>query len=76
MSLWIRRWTKWNCGCGNRRWATIAAGAGTGPALKLRELHRMRPGHGLYALYLARIEKYRSAAPPPDWDGVTVFDEK
>ena len=47
-----------------------------GAGMKLRELHRMRPGHGLYALYLARIEKYRSAAPPPDWDGVTVFDEK
>jgi adenylate cyclase len=44
--------------------------------MMLRELHRMRPGHGLYALYVARIEKYRSEAPPPDWDGVTVFDEK
>ena len=42
----------------------------------LRELRRMRPGHGLYATYVARVEKMRREPPPPEWDGVTVFDEK
>jgi adenylate cyclase len=42
----------------------------------LRELHRMRPGHGLSALYVARLEEKRRQPPPPDWDGVTAFDEK
>jgi adenylate cyclase len=42
----------------------------------LRELHRMRPGHGLYALYVQRVEEKRREPPPPDWDGVTAFDEK
>ena len=31
----------------------------------LRELHRMRPGHGLYATYVARVEKMRREPPPP-----------
>jgi hypothetical protein len=44
--------------------------------MMLRELHRMRPGHDLYALYAARVEEMRRRSPPPDWDGVTVFDEK
>ena len=44
--------------------------------MMLRELHRMRPGHGLYALYVARIEEKRRQPPPPDWDGVSAFDEK
>jgi adenylate cyclase len=44
--------------------------------MTLRELHRMRPPHGLYAEYVARVEKYRREPPPPQWDGVTVFDEK
>jgi adenylate cyclase len=42
----------------------------------LRELHRMRPGYGLYTLYVQRLEEKRRQPPPPDWDGVTVFDEK
>jgi len=42
----------------------------------LRELHRMRPGEGLYALYVQRVEEKRREPPPPDWDGVTAFDEK
>jgi adenylate cyclase len=42
----------------------------------LRELHRMRPGYGLYTLYVQRLEEKRGQPPPPDWDGVTVFDEK
>jgi hypothetical protein len=36
----------------------------------------MRPGHGLYALYVQRVEEKRREPPPPDWDGVTAFDEK
>lgn len=44
--------------------------------MMLRELHRMRPGCGLYAAYLARLEQQRREPPPPGWDGVTAFDEK
>jgi adenylate cyclase len=42
----------------------------------LRELNRMRSGTGPYAAYLERIATLRVQPPPPDWDGVTVFDEK
>jgi adenylate cyclase len=42
----------------------------------LRELARMRPGCGPYATYLARLEELRRAPLPPEWDGVTAFDEK
>jgi adenylate cyclase len=44
--------------------------------MMLRELHRMRSGAGPYAAYLERIASLRVQPPPPDWDGVTVFDEK
>jgi len=30
----------------------------------------------LYALYLARVDAWRLAPPPADWDGVTAFDTK
>jgi adenylate cyclase len=42
----------------------------------LRELARMRPGYGLYDAYLVRLAELRRRAPPPEWDGVTAFDEK
>jgi adenylate cyclase len=42
----------------------------------LLELHRMSPGPGLYAVYLARLEDLRLRPPPPEWNGVTAFDEK
>jgi adenylate cyclase len=42
----------------------------------LRELARMRPGYGLYALFLGRLEELRLQPAPPDWDGVTTFEEK
>ncbi|MBB5392719.1 MULTISPECIES: CHASE2 domain-containing protein [unclassified Herbaspirillum] len=35
-----------------------------------------KSAHGLYALYLGRIARYRSEPPPADWDGVTTFDTK
>ena len=44
--------------------------------MKLLDLHRMTPVCGLYEMYLKRIELLRRNAPPPDWDGVSVFDEK
>jgi adenylate cyclase len=47
-----------------------------GAGMMLRELHRMRPGSGLYSLYMERTERLRREPPPPGWDGVTVFDEK
>jgi len=47
-----------------------------GAEMMLRELHRMRPGHGLYTLYAERLEQRRRQPPSDDWDGVTVFDEK
>ena len=35
-----------------------------------------KSAHGLYALYLGRIARYRSDPPPADWDGVTTFETK
>lgn len=42
---------------------------------KLQALQADKP-HGLYTLYLQRIQHYRDHAPPADWDGVTTFDTK
>jgi hypothetical protein len=42
----------------------------------LRELHRMGPAPGLCAVHLARLEDSRLHPPPPEWNGVTAFDEK
>jgi adenylate cyclase len=42
----------------------------------LLNLQRLYPGRGLYAAYARRVAELRRAAPPPDWDGVTTFDEK
>jgi adenylate cyclase len=44
--------------------------------VSLLNLRRMNPGYGLYALYSERVTHYRRAAPPQEWEGVTVFDEK
>ncbi|OGW78611.1 MAG: hypothetical protein A2Z83_07475 [Omnitrophica bacterium GWA2_52_8] len=32
--------------------------------------------NSLYALYLSRMIFFKTNAPPPDWDGITVFTEK
>ncbi len=42
----------------------------------LAELLRDEPACELYALYARRVTEKRRDAPPPGWDGVTVFDEK
>jgi adenylate cyclase len=42
----------------------------------LMNLRRMNPDCGLYAVYLQRNAEMRRNPPPPQWDGVTVFDEK
>jgi len=42
----------------------------------LLSLQRANPGRGLYAAYLTKIQDLRRRALPPDWDGVTAFDEK
>ena len=42
----------------------------------LLELQRMNPGCGLYGAYAGIVADKRRNPPPPDWDGVTVFDEK
>jgi len=34
------------------------------------------PDDGLYRLYGARLEQYRKAPPPVDWDGVTELHSK
>jgi adenylate cyclase len=34
------------------------------------------PRNGLYDVYLKKIQDKRRQPPPPDWDGVTVFEEK
>jgi hypothetical protein len=35
-----------------------------------------RPGDGVAELYLARIERHATQAPPPDWDGTFDLDTK
>jgi adenylate cyclase len=48
----------------------VAAGA------QLARLQADFPDDGLYRLYAARLEQYRSVPPPADWDGVTVLNSK
>ncbi|MGH8692158.1 MAG: CHASE2 domain-containing protein [Burkholderiales bacterium] len=42
----------------------------------LLNLQRQHPGRELYRFYAQKVAQKRRAPPPPDWDGVTVFDEK
>ena len=44
--------------------------------VKLLDLQRMAPQDKLYSVYLDRVNQKRREPPPPDWDGVSVFDEK
>jgi adenylate cyclase len=44
--------------------------------LNIANLVRMNPTCGLYRVYAARLAEKRRDPPPPEWDGVTVFDEK
>ena len=36
----------------------------------------MNPTCGLYRVYAGKLVDKRLDPPPPDWDGVTAFDEK
>jgi adenylate cyclase len=42
----------------------------------LLRLQDVQPGCGLYGVYLKKVQQMRREPPPPDWDGVTAFDEK
>jgi adenylate cyclase len=42
----------------------------------LLNLQRMSPDCGLYRAYAEKVADNRRQPPLPDWDGVTVFDEK
>jgi len=42
----------------------------------LLNLSRMSPGCELYRAYAEKVAEKRRNPPPPDWDGVTAFDEK
>ena len=44
--------------------------------VNLLNLQRMNPACGLYKKFAEFITDWRRQPPPPDWDGVTVFDEK
>jgi adenylate cyclase len=44
--------------------------------LNLARLVRMNPTCGLYRVYAVRLAEKRRDPPPPEWDGVTAFDEK
>jgi adenylate cyclase len=44
--------------------------------LNIANLVRMNPTCGLYRVYAARLAEKRRDPPPPEWDGVTAFDEK
>jgi adenylate cyclase len=64
----LRIWDEVLAAYRSRRWDEVESG--------LAELQRREPGHGLYKLYAERVAQFRLAPPPPDWDGVTAFDEK
>ncbi|HEX5476742.1 MAG TPA: adenylate/guanylate cyclase domain-containing protein [Burkholderiales bacterium] len=51
-----------------RQWDQVEVG--------LLNLQRMNPACGLYQVYSERVIEKRRNPPPPDWDGVTAFDEK
>jgi len=42
----------------------------------LLNLQRMNPACELYQVYAEKVAEKRRQPPPPDWDGVTAFDEK
>jgi adenylate cyclase len=42
----------------------------------LLNLQRMNPPCELYRVYSEKVAEKRREPPPPDWDGVTAFDEK
>ena len=44
--------------------------------VNLLNLQRMNPTCQLYRAYAERVAEKRRNPPPPDWDGVTAFDEK
>jgi adenylate cyclase len=44
--------------------------------VSLLNLQRINPSCGLYKVYSDKVAEKRRNPPPPDWDGVTVFDEK
>jgi adenylate cyclase len=51
-----------------RQWDDAETGLGS--------LARMNPTCGLYRAYAAIVADKRRNPPPPQWDGVTAFDEK
>ncbi len=42
----------------------------------LLNLQRMNPDCGLYRKFSEKVTEMRRNPPPPDWDGVTSFEEK
>jgi adenylate cyclase len=44
--------------------------------LALADLLRTNPTCGLYHVYAETVAEKRRDPPPPDWDGVTAFDDK
>jgi hypothetical protein len=36
----------------------------------------MNPECGLYQVYVEKVAEKRRDPPPPEWDGVSVFDDK
>jgi adenylate cyclase len=51
-----------------REWDAAEAGLA-----RLRDKNQAR---GLYDVYLKKIQEKRRQPPPPDWDGITVFEDK
>jgi adenylate cyclase len=44
--------------------------------VNLLNLQRMNPDCELYKVYADRVAQKRREPSPPDWDGVTAFEEK
>jgi adenylate cyclase len=51
-----------------RQWDQVEVG--------LLNLQRMNPECGLYQVYVEKVAEKRRDPPPPEWDGVSVFDDK
>jgi adenylate cyclase len=64
----LELWTRAHANFRDRRWDEAQAGIG---ALNARD-----PGCALYALYLERIDRFRSEPPTDDWQGVTTYASK
>jgi adenylate cyclase len=64
----LRLWNQTLCAYRARQWDHVD--------VNLLNLQRMKPDCGLYKIFSEKATEKRRNPPLPDWDGVTMFDEK